>query len=507
MDRHTKVIVAALCIPSFMLGTDFTGAMLLVIPIEQEFAVNITTSQWVLNVYALALAMMLVAGGRLGDMFGHKRFLQIGLGVFFLASLACTLAPSIGFLIGARVFQGIGSAIAWPSMLAVAALSVPKDKFGIVMGVLLGAIATGNAIAPFLAGVLAGLGEWRLFFLINVVLAAISALLLWRIVPKDSAERTDERVDVIGMIVLSLAVFGLLYGLDVGADWGWTSAPVIGLFVFCLVMFAVFPVVEGRVADPMVPIPMMKNHQLVIALSMNGLMSPPVFLMFLYLPQYYHKAFGWSAMWSAIGILPVLVIMAVGNMVTGRFYNSVGPRRLLAWGYGLAVIASIWMIFAPASWGYPGTLPPMIVMAFGGALIFSPAGTASVSAADPSRAGLAGGLAYMFHLGLGAIGVGGATAIMYETSRSALKQGLATAGLNVSAADQAALNAASAHGEAAQTILARYGTDAAQKIEAALGDAFAAGLQQAYWLALAFAVLGLVLALCLDAKKLGGESA
>ncbi len=502
MDRHTKAIIATLCIPSFMIGTDFTGALLLVIPIEQDFAVDITTSQWVLNAYALSLAMMLVAGGRLGDMFGRKRFLQIGLLIFFLASLACTIAPSMGFLIGARVVQGIGSAIAWPCMLAVAAWSVDKDKLGVVMGLMLGSIATGNSVAPFIAGILGGLGEWRMFFVANVVLAGISVVFIWRVIPRDADEKPDERIDVLGMAVLSLAVFGLLYGLDIGADWGWTSVAVVGLFVFSVVMFVAFPIVERWVRDPMVPPPMMKNHQVLLALLMNGFMTPPVMLLFLYLPQYYHKVFGWSAMWSAIGILPILIVIAIGNTTIGRFYNTIGPKRLLASGYALAALASLGIVFMPTSWGYVGTIAPMLVMGVGGALVFGPAGTAAVSAADPSRAGLAGGLSYMFHLGLGAIGVAGATAILFVTSRDGLARAFEAVGLNVTAADQAALNTASAHGEAASGIIAKYGADAADKIHTALGDAFAAGMQQSFWLPFAFAALGFILALCLDAERL-----
>jgi len=506
MDRRTKSIIATLSVPGFMIGTDFTGALMLVLPIEHEYSSDITTTQWVLNVYALTVAMALVAGGRLGDMFGRRRLLLIGLAIFFLASLACTAAPSIAWLIGARAVQGIGAAITWPCVLAIATTSVEEEERGQVMGLIIGSVSVGNVVAPFLAGVVGGLGEWRLFFVANVVLAAASFFMVWRFLAKDTTERTDERIDYGGMTVLSVAVFALLYGLDVGADWGWRTPGVLALFVLCVVMFVAFPLIEKRVRDPMVPLPMMRNHQFLRALSANGLVAPAMFLLFLYMPQYLHKVLGWSVLWASIGTLPLLVSLCVLNLTAGGFYASLGPRRLLSIGHVLVVLGALWIIMMPFSWGYIGIVPPMILVGAGGGMIFGPAGTAAVNAADPSRAGLAGGLSFMFHLGLGAIGVGGATALMYATSLRSLGAGLERIGVKMPAADQVALNAA-AQAPATRELLHSYSPEVAAKIEPLVRDAFADGLHQAYWLALAFAVLGLVFSLLLDEKKLRGVDA
>ncbi len=504
MESRTKIVIATLSVPAFMIGTDFTGALMLVIPIEQEFSTDITTTQWVLNVYALTLAMALVAGGRLGDLFGRRRVLLIGLAIFFAASLACTAAPSIAWLIGARAVQGIGAALTWPCVLAIVMTSVEEKERGTVMALTIGAVSIGNVVAPFLAGIVGGLGEWRLFFFVNVILAAVSAFLVWRFLAKDTTERVDERIDYAGMIVLSLAVFSLLYGLDVGADWGWTSPRLVALFVVCVVLLVAFPLVEKRVAEPMVPLSMMRNRQFMRALATNGLVTPALFLLFLYMPQYLHKVLGWSVLWASIGTLPLLVSLCAFNLTAGRFYNSVGPRWLLSIGHALVVLGAIWLILLSPSWGYAGVVPPMLLIGVGCGLIFGPAGTAAVNAADPSRAGLAGGLSFMFHLGLGAIGVGSATALMFGTSLASLKQGLDGIGVAMPAADQLALNAGTAKAQAAQQVLDRYGPDVAAKIVPLVGDAFTAGLHQAYWLALAFAVVGLIFSLRLDEAKLRG---
>ena len=504
MDTRTKSVIATLCFAALMIGTDFTGALLLVVPIEREFSADITTTQWVLNIYALTFSMVIVAGGRLGDMYGRRRFLLIGLVIFILASLVCALAPSIGWLIAARGVQGVGSAMIWPCIIGMATTVVDEKDRGVVMGLIIGATASGNVIGPVIAGVFSGLGDWRLFFFVNVAMALVSALLIWRILKTETAERIDERIDYGGMIVLSVAILALLYALDVGADWGWGSPPVIGLFVLFAVLLVVFPFIERMVKDPMVPPAMIHNKEFMLTLSTNGLIVPAFFLSFLYFPQYLHKVMGWSVLSSSFGMLPLMISIAGVSMIAGRFYNRLGPRRLLFTGYILTALGLVWVIVMAPAWGYIGIVPPMLLIGLGAGIAIGPAGAAAVSAVDASRAGLAGGLSFMFHLGLGAVGVAAGTAIMYDTSRRALGQNLEQAGITMSSADQAMLNDGAALGEAGTTILSHFSAADSDKILSALSNAFTTGLHGAYWMALVSVILGLIVIYCIDEKKLSG---
>lgn len=412
MDRTTRLTLATLALPALMIGTDFTGAMALVVLIEREYGVNIGTTQWVLNAYALTFAMGMVAGGRLGDIFGRRRLLFAGLGIFLAASLACTLAPTVTVLVVARAAQGLGSALAWPSVLAMAATAGRDDQRGMSVGLILGAITAGNVLGPILAGTIAGFGMWRAFFAVNVALAGLSVLTVWRFLPPQP-RGADARVDVAGMAILSLAVFGLMFGLDIGADWGWTSVRTLALFAVCVVLFVIFLPVEARVRDPMVPPAMLRDRQFLLALATNGFAIPTLFLMFLYVPQYLDKGLGWSASASSFGTFPMYIVSATSTLAAGWLYNRVGPRRLIVGGHVLAVAAGLWMVFGLSpSLGYAGIVVPMVVAAIGAGAIIPPAGTLAVGAAGPERAGLAGGLSFMVHLSVGALGVAGATAIM-----------------------------------------------------------------------------------------------
>lgn len=458
MGSETRLVIVTLMIAALTIGTDFTGALLLVTPIERDFAVDITTTQWVLNIYALTFAMFLVTGGRLGDMYGHRRVILAGLAIFLAASIGCLAAPSIGWLIGARAVQGIGSALIWPCVLALSTTSVDEDKRGLTVGLILAAVTGGNVIGPLLAGVVTWVGDWRLFFLVNAVMAVLTAALALRFLRKETPEKTDERIDMAGMAVLGLAILALLYGLDVGADWGWTAPALIGLFIASAVLFVAFPFVEARVRDPLVPPVMLRNREFLLALSTNGLLMPAVFIAFLYFPQYLQKTMSWTVLESSIGMLPLMVLLSVASVFSGRLYAPIGPKRLLLAGYILVALAAVTVIFLMPSRGYFAILPAMILFGFGAALCVGTAGTAAVSAVPPARAGVAGGLSFMAHLSIGAIGVGGATAIMNAETAGAA--------------------------------------------EGQMSVAFATGMSHAYWLATALAVLGIIVSAAIDEEKL-----
>ncbi|CTQ61108.1 MFS transporter [Roseibium album] len=502
MDSRAKRILGAVSVPSFMIGTDFTGAMLLVTPIEQEYSVDITTTQWVLNAYALTLSMGLVAGGRLGDLLGHRRYVLIGLGIFFAASIACVFAPTVSALIFARAAQGVGSALIWPCILALAATSVEEDERGKAMGILMGTVAGGNVLAPFIAGSLAALGDWRGFFVFNAVFAVIAALLIFRFIDREKEHARDETVDLSGMAVLAIAVFCLLFGLDTGADNGWFNGTTLLLFAGALVFFAAFPFVEKFVKDPMIPLPMMRNHQFVRTLALNGLPAIVLFLCLLYLPQYMQKVLGWSIFWSSMGMLPLAVVVASMNLAVGNYYNSIGPRKLMAAGHAFLVLGCVLMLFLQTSWGYVALVPVMIVVGIGGGLVFGPAGTAAVNAVGAQGAGLAGGLSFMFHLGLGAIGIACATAMMFVTAIKKVETIVSSAGIKLPLNELRVLAAGTLDDPAVKSITERYSGKDIDVINTAVRDSFAAGLHAAFWFGLAVAIIGVVVSVSLDESKL-----
>ncbi|WP_299665269.1 MFS transporter [uncultured Ruegeria sp.] len=503
MDRTSIIKVIALMVTAFGIGIDFTGALMLVPAIENSFDTDITSTQWVLNIYALFFAMTMVAGGRLGDMYGHRKMMIIGLCIFLFASVLCFVSPGLDYLIGARALQGIGAGCVWPCTLAFGATKVSKEEHrALVMGLILAGVTTGNVFGPMISGAVVNLGDWRLFFLANVVFSCISMATGILLMERETEHKTGERIDFAGMGVLSFAVLLLLYGLDVGADWGWTSLPLLLLFFVSAMLFFLFPRIEKRVKEPLLLPQLMQNREFLITLGLNMFNVSAAFVGLLYFPQYMQKVLGWSVFQSALGLAPLTVLLAVGSIVSGTLYNDFGPKRLLFWGYICATAGAASVVLMPAGSGYLQILPGMAMIGLGATLTVGPSGTAAVCAVKPERAGLVGGLSFMTHLVYGAISVACATAVMYASSLSSLNSRLTAAGINMSEADQKVINGGTLTTESAKAVLQKLNSGETEKVSAAIAAAFDTGMNMAFVFATISVAAGIILALMLDEKKL-----
>ncbi len=503
MDRNSIIKVIALMVTGFGIGIDFTGALMLVPAIENSFDADITSTQWVLNIYALFFAMTMVAGGRLGDMYGHRKMMIIGLSIFLFASVLCFVSPGLDYLIGARALQGIGAGCVWPCTLAFGATKVSKEEHrALVMGLILAGVTTGNVFGPMISGAVVNLGDWRLFFLANVVFSSISMTTAILLMERETEHKKGEHIDFAGMGILSFAVLLLLYGLDVGADWGWTSLPLLLLFLVSAVLFFLFPKVEKRVKEPLLMPQLMQNREFLITLGLNMFNVSAAFVGLLYFPQYMQKVLGWSVFQSALGLAPLTVLLAVGSIVSGTLYNDFGPKRLLFWGYICATVGAASVVIMPSGTGYFQILPGMALIGLGATLTVGPSGTAAVCAVKPERAGLVGGLSFMTHLVYGAIAVACATAVMYVTSLSSLKTRLTASGINMSEADQKAINGGTLNTDSAKAVLEKLNSGETEKVQAAIAAAFDTGMNMAFVFATISVAAGIVLALMLDEKKL-----
>lgn len=503
MDRSSIIKVIALMVTAFGIGIDFTGALMLVPAIENSFDADITSTQWVLNIYALFFAMTMVAGGRLGDMYGHRKVMIIGLSIFLFSSVMCFFAPSLDFLIGARALQGVGAGCVWPCTLAFGATKVSHEKHrALIMGLILAGVTSGNVFGPMISGFVVGLGDWRLFFLANVVFSCISMATALLLMQREDKHKLGEHIDFAGMGILSFAVLILLYALDVGADWGWTSVPLLLLFFVSAVLFFLFPKVEKRVKEPLLLPQLMQNREFLVTLGLNMFNVSAAFVGLLYFPQYMQKVLGWSVFQSALGLAPLTVLLAIGSIVSGTLYNDFGPKKLLFWGYLIATCGAASIVILPAGLGYFQILPGMAMIGLGATLTVGPSGTAAVCAVKPERAGLVGGLSFMTHLVYGAVAVACATAIMYAVSLSSLRKSLAAAGIKMSDADQRVLNGGTLDTDSARAVLSRLASGESDTVRAAVNTAFDSGMNMAFVFATISVSIGVLLAILLDEKKL-----
>jgi EmrB/QacA subfamily drug resistance transporter len=412
IDKSVILGLAAMALAVLVIANDFTALSVALPALEREFGVGVNKVQWVINGYALVFGVLIVTGGRLADMFGRRRAFFVGAGIFAVFSVVGGLAPNIGVLLASRALMGVGGAMMWPATLGMTYAILPASRAGLAGGLILGAAGFGNAIGPLLGGVLTDTLGWRWIFYLNLPIAAFAVLVTWRVVPDDRGMLADHRLDYPGIASLSLGLLALLLALDEGVDLGWTDPWILGLFALAAVALVAFVGVERRIDAPaLVPRDVLQNRAFFAACITVLFMSALFFAALLYLPQFMTKVLHYSAAASGAGLLPMMGVFAVTSFAAGPMYERAGPKLMVSSGAAFLAAGIFLLSRVDAATAYGGLVPGMVALGIGVGLFYSSITTAAVTAVDPSRSSLAGGIVYMFQVAGGSIGLGLNTAI------------------------------------------------------------------------------------------------
>jgi EmrB/QacA subfamily drug resistance transporter len=426
LDTSAILGMVAMGVAVLVIANDFTALSVAIPAIEKAFNTDVTTTQWVINGYAMVFGVVIVTGGRLADMFGRRRIFFVGAAIFAAFSVIGGFAQDIWLLLACRFVMGIGGALMWPAILGMTYALLPKSKAGLAGGLILGAAGFGNAVGPLLGGLLTDTVGWRWIFFLNLPVAAAASLITFLVVPADAAHNEKEGIDYLGMAVLSVGLLALLLALDWGVDWGWTDPLIILLFVISGAALTAFLFVErGAGNNALVPADVLKNKAFAAAGLATLLMSAIFFAALLYLPQFMSKVLHFSALGSGAGLLPMMGTFAVTAFVAGRLYEILGPKVIVTLG-ALLLAAGMFVLSAiHATTTYNQLIVGMVVLGMGVGLFYSSVTTAAITAIDPSRASLGGAIIYMFQIAGGSIGLGLNTAIV--VSASSMPAGIHTA--------------------------------------------------------------------------------
>jgi EmrB/QacA subfamily drug resistance transporter len=406
-----------------VIANDFTALSVALPAIEEDLGSDLTTVQWVINGYALVFGILIVPGGRLADMFGRRRMFVVGAATFAAFSLLGGLAPSIVLLIACRALMGVGGALMWPAILGMTFAILPSAKAGLAGGLILGAAGFGNAVGPLIGGTLTDTAGWRWIFFLNVPIAALAVAITARTVHITQERSDDRRIDVAGIVVLTIGLLSLLVALDEGSTAGWTDPLILGLFAVGAIALGVFVVVERREGDrALVPPDVMSNRAFASAGLTVLLMSAIFFAALLYLPQFMSKELGYSALRSGAGLLPVMGTFAIVSFAAGPLYGRFGAKPIVSTGAACLTVGMVLLSRLDASTTYVALVPGMLVLGVGIGLFYSSITTVGVTALDAARASLAGGIIYMFQIAGGAVGLGLNTALV--SSADSLPQGI-----------------------------------------------------------------------------------
>ena len=360
------LVLISLVFGFFMSLLDITIVNIAIPSIQSSLNTNLTTVTWVLNAYSLVFAILLVTMGRFADQFGRKRIFMMGMIIFSIGSLLCALAPTmaqlsgrpaIDWLIGFRAFQAIGAAALNPVSLAIIIAVFPREKRGAAIGVWGALSGLAAAAGPVLGGFLVQNFDWRWIFFVNLPFCIVGLIMVAMFVPETREPGTSKKLDPLGLLTLSIAMFCLVLAIIQGNDWGWTSTPVLSLFAGALVSMILFLIVESRVSEPMVHFSLFKIRNFSassIAIFLFGIAIQGAFLL---LVLYFIDAQGYTQLDAAYAILPIPLASFVVSALSGAFSQRISPRisgivgmALLAVGFFALATLNVNSTFLDTTW-------------------------------------------------------------------------------------------------------------------------------------------------------------
>jgi EmrB/QacA subfamily drug resistance transporter len=409
LDSRTRwLALLVVCLGDLMIVLDVTIVGVALPSIREDLGFSETSLAWVVNAYLLTFGGFLLLGGRLGDLFGHRRLFVAGVALFTAASLACGLANSQAMLIGARAVQGLGGAIvsAVALSLIVTLFTEPGERAK-AMGVFGFVAAGGGSIGVLLGGILTDAITWHWIFLVNVPIGIAVVALSFVVLPGARGVTEKVRLDVAGAVTITASLMVAVYAIVNGNDVGWTTARTLGLLAIAVAILALFLWIESRVAAPLVPLGLFRLRNLAISNVVGILWSAGMFAWFFLSALYLQLVLGYSPLQVGLAFLPGNIIMAVFSLgLSARIVMRFGIRAPLGIGLGLAAVGLLLFARAPVDGTFVvDVLPSMILLGIGAGMAFNPVLLAAMGDVPQHEAGLASGVVNTAFMMGGALGL------------------------------------------------------------------------------------------------------
>ena len=409
LDNRTRwLALYVLCLGDLMIVLDSTIVNVALPSIREDLNFSQTSLAWVVNAYLLTFGGFLLLGGRLGDLFGHRRLFLIGISFFTVASIACGVSTTQGLLISARAVQGIGGAV-----VSAVALSLMMNLFtepgerAKAMGIFGFVMSGGGSLGVLLGGVLTDTLNWHWIFLVNVPIGVAVVALTLKLLPPARTAAADRRLDVAGAVTVTASLMLAVYTIVKGNDVGWLTARTLGLLVASAALLALFIGIESRVRSPLMPLGLFRLRNLATANVVGILWAAAMFAWFFVSALYLQLVLGYSPLQVGLAFLPA-------NLIMGAFSIGLSAKLVMRFGFriplsfGLLVAAAGLVVFAraPVDGSFVvDVLPSMILLALGAGLAFNPVLLAAMSDVEPSESGLASGVVNTAFMMGGALGL------------------------------------------------------------------------------------------------------
>ncbi len=404
-DNRRWWTLAAMCFALFMVMLDNTVVNVALPSIQRDLGATLASLEWTVNAYTLAFGVLLVTGGRLGDIFGRRKVFLFGVGLFAASSAFIGFAQTETWLIAGRAIQGIGAAFMMPATLSIITHAFPPHERGKAIGTWAGVSALALAIGPVLGGVLVEHVSWQSIFFINLPVAAGAVAVTLFATPESRDETVARRVDVAGIVAITAGLTALTLALVEANAWGWGSARILGLVAAAVTGLAAFVYIERRITAPMVDFDFFGSKTFLGANIVAFIVSFAMLAMFFFLTLYMQNVLRFSPLEAGIRFLPTTLMVIVIAPLAGRLTDRIGPRPLMTAGLATVAISLFWQSFLTVDSGYGFLVPGFVLMGIGIALVMSPMSTAAMNAVDQSKAGVASGILSMSRMIGGTLGI------------------------------------------------------------------------------------------------------
>jgi EmrB/QacA subfamily drug resistance transporter len=418
-DRSRWLALYVLCLGDIMIVLDSTIVNVALPSIRDDLGFSQTSLAWVVNAYLLTFGGFLLLGGRLGDLFGHRRLFLIGISIFTTASLACGLATSQTFLIAARAVQGFGGAIVSVVVLSLIMImfTEPAERAK-AMGVVGFVLSGGGTAGVLLGGILTDLLSWHWIFLVNIPVGIAVFLLSVYLCPTVQAPAGARRLDIGGAVTITAALILAVYAIVKGNEVGWTSGQTLGILGGSLALFLAFLVIEARHPAPLVPLGLFRHRNLSVANVVGVLMAAAMFAMFFFSALYLQLVLGYSPLKVGLAFLPSTLVWGASSLLlSDRLVMKFGIKPPLVGGLGFFIVGLLLFARAPVDGSFAmDVLVPMLFFGLGGGITFNPLLLAAMGDVEPQDSGLASGIVNTSFMMGGALGLAVLAAI--GTSRT-----------------------------------------------------------------------------------------
>lgn len=398
--------------------------------IRRDLGVSIEALEWTVNAYTLSFAVLLITAAALGDRFGRRRMFVAGLLLFVMASAACALAPSVEWLIAARTVQGSGAAFVVPLALTQVSAAFEPAQRGRALGIFSGLIGLASIIGPVLGGAIAQSLTWKWIFWLNVPIGLLIIVLVLHRIQESFGPRAD--LDIGGLLSVSGASLGLVWGLVRGNSAGWGSLEVIATGVSGLLLAGTFITWERRAQMPMVPMHFFRSRAFSAGNAANFLVQASIIGAVFLVAQFLQIAQGYGPLGAGLRLLPWVLPLFVTAPIAGSLVNRVGERPLIVGGLLLQTVGMTWiaLIVAPGL-PYFEFVAPLIISGCGISMAFPATQNAIISSVAAGDIGKASGTFSMIRQLGGAFGVAILAAVFAGvgsfSSAQAMSHGVAAA--------------------------------------------------------------------------------